>query len=293
MNSKSNVDEFDAIKLACEKDLETILSVSTKSPDSSNEILLVLGDCLKNVFEEEDKLCAQMLAQSIVAKMDLSNTKKLFLELENKHLDITDGDDAENFKAKSQRTKKQKTQASPPKSPDAKLKHARDKAKNDIEYLNNRFTNTEGNVIGGNSNYNKNDREKYNKILTEYNLMVKKVKHFRSIIYQLIGLNKLEMDQLNALENLHSPDRNSTKSLNSPQKMLNNNQASSIEKGLHQEHIHPVTTPRKAETFVTDFVEGNDLARSDSLSSLLSSYSHSNSNKSVSPRKDKLHATIQ
>lgn len=267
--------------------------MSTKSPDSSNEILLVLGDCLKNVFEEEDKLCAQILAQSIVTKMDLNNTKKLLLELENKHLDSADSDDAENDKAKSRRTKKQKAQAPLPKSPDAKLKHARDKAKNDIEYLNNRFTNTESNVIGGNSNYNKNDREKYNKILTEYNLMVKKVKHFRNIVYQLIGLNKLEMDQLNALENLHSPERNSIKALISPQQMFNNNQASSIEKGLPQEHIHPVTTPRKAETFVNDFVEGKDLAHSDSLSSLLSSYSHSNSNKSVSPQKGKRHVTLQ
>ena len=109
--------------------------------------------------------------------------------------------------------------------------------------------------------------------------MVKKVKQFRSVIYQLIGLNKLEMDQFNALENMHSPERNSIKALQtSPGHLYSSNNNKNQEKGLslssptkiqfisHDTNNNnysnsSTTTPnsKAAEIFVNDFVKGNDV----------------------------------
>ena len=69
-------------------------------------------------------------------------------------------------------------------------------------------------------------------------VLMKKIHMFRSVVYQLIGLNKLEMDQFSVLEQLHSPEKYGKKGDTKSSK----------------ESLPP--TPTKSEMYVSAFVSG-------------------------------------
>ena len=79
------------------------------------------------------------------------------------------------------------------------MEHARDLAKNNLEYLRNRFAHkSASNSPAPTEIYSEN----HYMAIEDYSMMKEKLKRFRELSYQLMGLNKLEMDQLTALENV-------------------------------------------------------------------------------------------
>ena len=90
-----------------------------------------------------------------------------------------------------------------------KLKEAKNKCKSDIEAMQQRFekVSTKDQARAVSPRRHQQLQALNLKTTREYEKLATKLQKCRSVVYQLIGLNKLELDQFSALEQLHSPEK--------------------------------------------------------------------------------------
>ena len=170
MNSHANRHKVKVMSKVCNRNLNSVIFVNHKI-ENCIEILVVIGDREEVQFEESDWLCIQVLAASVA-------TIASFL--------------------RDQGTNNMRDEQSPSTS---QVEHARDQAKNNLEYLRSRFAQKGTNHVAAPA---EGDAENHYMIIEDYSTMKQKLKRFRELAYQLMGLNKLEMDQLSVLENVQN-----------------------------------------------------------------------------------------
>ena len=90
-----------------------------------------------------------------------------------------------------------------------KLKEAKNKCKSDIQAMQQRFekVSTKDQARAVSPRRHQQLQALNLKTTREYEKLATKLQKCRSVVYQLIGLNKLELDQFSALEQLHSPEK--------------------------------------------------------------------------------------
>ena len=175
MTSHSNLRKVKVMSKVCNKNLNSVMSIDHKVGNGV-EILIVIGDSDKVLFEQSDWLCIQFLAASVATRVS-------FLE--------------------HQGTNSKRDQKSPSINSDSRVEHARDLAKNNLEYLRNRFAHKSA---SNNPAPTEIDSENHFMAIEDYSMMKEKLKRFRDLAHQLMGLNKLEMDQLAVLENVQNQE---------------------------------------------------------------------------------------
>jgi GAF domain-containing protein len=181
---------------------------------------------MKKIEEEHDKAIAILSSENKTLEKKFSKTK-MEKESLSKSLQESQGV-IEELEQKHEAENKAKIESQ------SKLTAAEGKCREDINAMKIKFQKSFDRGPSGEKVLNDTGVQ----TSSQDDVLMKKIHMFRSVVYQLIGLNKLEMDQFSVLEQLHSPEKYGKKGDTKSSK----------------ESLPP--TPTKSEMYVSAFVSG-------------------------------------